>query len=807
MGAFIPRANLNRARPAPRTRWPPPAPGITHSRAFDGKVGRQRDPGGAEGDRETGSSASRPGMAPELDAQGLRDLNADAFRWLRLWLSSGAGSCAGPNTAYRWPHTDRTNVPRGPLSKANLSTPGMEQPAKRGACASNNPEVKSRAQSQRGRDRGQQRGTPGCETKGQGTCGVGVPPSFPAPEIWGARRVGCERADGSGDALRAAGKPSVRPPPRFTGEEEGEREGPQAARRRGKGRAGLEYPRAFLRLRFGVPGGLAANGRTGAGMPFGRRGNRAFALHLGVVSERGEERLRSCHLCNASDPKKAHPPTFLTDLNNPHNLTCWQSENFLQFPHNVTLTLSLGKKFEVTYVSLQFCSPRPESMAIYKSMDYGRTWVPFQFYSTQCRKMYNRPHRAPITKQNEQEAVCTDSHTDMRPLSGGLIAFSTLDGRPSAHDFDNSPVLQDWVTATDIRVAFSRLHTFGDENEDDSELARDSYFYAVSDLQVGGRCKCNGHAARCVRDRDDSLVCDCRHNTAGPECDRCKPFHYDRPWQRATAREANECVACNCNLHARRCRFNMELYKLSGRKSGGVCLHCRHNTAGRHCHYCKEGFYRDMGKPITHRKACKACDCHPVGAAGKTCNQTTGQCPCKDGVTGITCNRCAKGYQQSRSPIAPCIKIPVAPPTTVASSVEEPEDCDSYCKASKGKLKINMKKYCKKDYAVQIHILKADKAGDWWKFTVNIISVYKQGTSRIRRGDQSLWIRSRDIACKCPKIKPLKKYLLLGNAEDSPDQSGIVADKSSLVIQWRDTWARRLRKFQQREKKGKCKKA
>ncbi|XP_039357531.1 netrin-1 isoform X2 [Mauremys mutica] len=476
-----------------------------------------------------------------------------------------------------------------------------------------------------------------------------------------------------------------------------------------------------------------------------------------VVSEKGEERVRSCHLCNASEPRRAHPPAFLTDLNNPHNLTCWQSENFVQHPHNVTLTLSLGKKFEVTYVSLQFCSPRPESMAIYKSMDYGRSWVPFQFYSAQCRKMYAKPSRAAITKQNEQEAICTDSHTDMRPLAGGLIAFSTLDGRPSAHDFDNSPVLQDWVTATDIKVAFSRLHTFGDENEDDSELARDSYFYAVSDLQVGGRCKCNGHASRCVRDRDDNLVCDCKHNTAGPECDRCKPFHYDRPWQRATAREANECVACNCNLHARRCRFNMELYKLSGRKSGGVCLNCRHNTAGRHCHYCKEGYYRDMTKPITHRKACK--------------------------------------------------EIPVAPPTTAASSTEEPADCDSYCKASKGKLKINMKKYCKKDYAVQIHILKADKAGDWWKFTVNIISVYKQGTNRIRRGDQILWIRSKDIACKCPKIKPMKKYLLLGNDEDSPDQNGIVADKSSLVIQWRDTWARRLRKFQQREKKGKCKKA
>ncbi|XP_051985507.1 netrin-1-like isoform X2 [Xyrauchen texanus] len=476
-----------------------------------------------------------------------------------------------------------------------------------------------------------------------------------------------------------------------------------------------------------------------------------------VVTEKGDERHRNCHTCDASDPKKCHPPAYLTDLNNPHNLTCWHSENFLQYPQNVTLTLSLSKKFEVTYVSLQFCSPRPESMAILKSMDYGKSWVPFQYYSTQCRKMYNKPSKATITKQNEQEAICTDSHTDMHPLSGGLIAFSTLDGRPSAHDFDNSPVLQDWVTATDIKVTFSRLHTFGDENEDDSELARDSYFYAVSDLQVGGRCKCNGHASRCVKDRDGNLVCECKHNTAGPECDRCKPFHYDRPWQRATAREANECVACNCNLHARRCRFNMELYKLSGRKSGGVCLNCRHNTAGRHCHYCKEGYYRDMSKPISHRKACK--------------------------------------------------EIPIAPPTTTASSTEGPADCDSYCKASKGKLKINMKKYCKKDYAVQVHILKAEKASEWWKFTVNIISVYKQGESRIRRGDQFLWVRAKDVACKCPKIKPGKKYLLLGNDEDSPGQSGVVADKGSLVIQWRDTWSRRLRKFQQREKKGKCKKA
>lgn len=64
-------------------------------------------------------------------------------------------------------------------------------------------------------------------------------------------------------------------------------------------------------------------------------------------------------------------------------------------------------------------------------------------------------------------------------------------------------------------------------------------------------------------------------------------------------------AACDCNGHARRCRFNMELYKLSGRVSGGVCLNCRHATTGRHCHYCKEGYYRDPSKSIGHRKVCK----------------------------------------------------------------------------------------------------------------------------------------------------------------------------------------------------------
>ena len=61
---------------------------------------------------------------------------------------------------------------------------------------------------------------------------------------------------------------------------------------------------------------------------------------------------RSCHVCDDTEPRLRHPPTYLTDLNNPSNLTCWisaplEDQRDDQRSDNVTLTLSLGKKFEV----------------------------------------------------------------------------------------------------------------------------------------------------------------------------------------------------------------------------------------------------------------------------------------------------------------------------------------------------------------------------------------------------------------------------------------------------------------------------
>lgn len=317
----------------------------------------------------------------------------------------------------------------------------------------------------------------------------------------------------------------------------------------------------------------------------------------------GEELVRTCQVCDAEDSDLSHPASLLTDINNPSRPTCWMSQPFsLNSPEerNVSLKISLGKAYELTYISLQFCgSGKPDSLAIYKSSDFGQTWQPFQFYSTNCQQVYHMSPRSPagaIPPEREHEPLCSDPNGDSNAQNPTRIAFSTLEGRPSAYQFDNSPLLQDWVTATDIRIDFRRLldpnqqilsdspsepHHSGNGlvldtdssmewandtgnigssslSEDNSPQQSSYYFYSLADLAIGGRCKCNGHASRCIRRHTDNdhttmnstgskrvdhseVVCDCRHNTAGKDCEKCAPYYFDRPWARGIAGNANEC--------------------------------------------------------------------------------------------------------------------------------------------------------------------------------------------------------------------------------------------------------------------------
>ena len=116
------------------------------------------------------------------------------------------------------------------------------------------------------------------------------------------------------------------------------------------------------------------------------------------------------------------------------------------------------------------------NFAIYKKFRYNASeedpypnegWIPWQYYSASCRDVYGIPPSTSIIlpkdngteearyreyrKLGEDRALCTDEFSDISPLTGGNVAFATLDGRPGAFNFDHNRELQNWVSATDIR--------------------------------------------------------------------------------------------------------------------------------------------------------------------------------------------------------------------------------------------------------------------------------------------------------------------------------------------------------------------
>lgn len=107
--------------------------------------------------------------------------------------------------------------------------------------------------------------------------------------------------------------------------------------------------------------------------------------------------------------------------------------------------------------------------------------------------------------------------------------------------------------------------------------------------------------------------------------------------------------------------------------------------------------------------------------------------------------------------------------------------------------------------AVLVSVLDMETVGDWAKFSISLVSAYKS-RDPLKRGENTLWVHMKDLACKCPRIHMGKRFLILGSGGGgaSAERTGLTADRNSLVIQWRDIWTRRLRKFQRREKKGKC---
>lgn len=75
------------------------------------------------------------------------------------------------------------------------------------------------------------------------------------------------------------------------------------------------------------------------------------------------------------------------------------------------------------------------------------------------------------------------------------------------------------------------------------------YFYSIKEIEMGGRCVCNGHAKTCDildRNRPTRLLCRCEHNSCGDQCEKCCPGFEQKKWQPNRDRQTFQCERNIC---------------------------------------------------------------------------------------------------------------------------------------------------------------------------------------------------------------------------------------------------------------------
>lgn len=117
----------------------------------------------------------------------------------------------------------------------------------------------------------------------------------------------------------------------------------------------------------------------------------------------------------------------------------------------------------------------------------------------------------------------------------------------------------------------------------------------------------------------------CRDFTGGANCDICAEGYYGDP-------NYTGCQPCPCpETHrnfARGCTVRNKV----------VSCVCKQGYTGHLCEKCELGFF---GSTQGVDGKCSDCKCDPDGIVSNECDELTGQCNCKPGITGRRCDRCA----------------------------------------------------------------------------------------------------------------------------------------------------------------------
>ncbi|KAM7179712.1 netrin-4 isoform 5-T6 [Macrochelys suwanniensis] len=486
-----------------------------------------------------------------------------------------------------------------------------------------------------------------------------------------------------------------------------------------------------------------------------------------------------CDKCNVAHTHLAHPPSAMADSSFRLPRTWWQSAEDV---HKERIQLDLEAEFYFTHMIMVFKSPRPAAMVLERSQDFGKTWKPYKYFSTNCSATFGLEDD--VTKKG---AICTSRYSSPFPCTGGEVIYRALSPPYSTED-PYSTEAQAQMKITNLRVQLLKQQACPCQGNDLNAKPQQFIHYAIYDFIVKGSCFCNGHADHCVPVAGFIPVkaagvfhvvhgrCMCKHNTAGHHCQHCAPLYNDQPWHAANGK---------------------------------------------------------TGAP----KECRLCSCHPVGSAmlpfstNTFCDPSNGDCPCKPGVAGPQCDRCMVGYWGfGEYGCRPCDCAGSCDPLTgdCLSSADivwhheipdfrsvfnesEPawgwEDEQGFsalrhsgkCEC-KEQILGNPKVFCgmKYTYVVKAKILSAHDKGSHAEVNVKIKKVLKSTKFKILRGKRTLYPESwTNRGCTCPILNPGLEYLVAGHEEVRTGR--LIVNMKSFVHQWKSALGRKVLEILKRD--------
>ncbi|KAI4889858.1 hypothetical protein NFI96_008215 [Prochilodus magdalenae] len=300
--------------------------------------------------------------------------------------------------------------------------------------------------------------------------------------------------------------------------------------------------------------------------------------------------------CDAATEELSHPPELMFDFEGRNPTTFWQSTSWKTYPKplQVNITLSWNKTIELTDdIIITFESGRPEQMVLEKSLDFGRSWQPYQFYATDCLDAFTMEPKAvhKLTQPTLLDIICTEDYSrgyvwkyDKTVRFEIKDRFALFAG-PSLHNMaslygqlDTTKNLRDFFTLTDLRIRLLRPAT-GATMVDENNLSR--YFYAISDIKVQGR----GSQISISFDIEQQFH-ECSASCGVSKANHGLKYHRvsdDGTMEMKTPQlfpKLGRSGSCKCNLHANSCVF----------EKGKLSCECEHNTTGPDCSRCKKHY-------------------------------------------------------------------------------------------------------------------------------------------------------------------------------------------------------------------------